>query len=637
MIDRPCSNEQWHLLLPAASVPHMRLAGRTLALCACIALLGGATSAGAATRGAAVKTYDVDGVRTSLDRSAVVATGAAIIEVDHASVLVTASASDLRKLRRLRYRVTRHVQPHTGPAKKGGLQARAAGFPAADGNYHDYAEVTAETAQAVADYPGLVTRQSIGTSYQGRELWALKVSDNVSTDEPEPEVLFTANQHAREHLTVEMALYLLKELTTKYASDARIKNIVDTREIWIIPTVNPDGAEFDVSTGSYALWRKNRQPNAGTTAIGTDLNRNWGFQWGCCGGSSATPSSETYRGPAAFSANETQRVRDFVQGRRTCATCGGVQQIKTGIDFHTYAELVLWPYGYTTADTTPTMTADVRNTFATLGQNMAGTNGYTPEQASDLYIADGAIDDWLWGTEGIFGYTFEMYPTTSNPGFYPPDEAIPAQTTRNREAVLRLLEISDCVYKAIGKETQYCGVPSTTLFSDDFETNKNWVVGSPSDTATLGKWERGDPAATTSGGAKQLGTTVSGVNDLVTGRLAGAGAGDYDVDGGLTTISSPPIALTGGTSYTLSFSYYLAHASNSSTADYLRVKVAGTTTSTVFQEPGSTLNDDGVWATTTVTIPPAFNGQTVRIVIEAADLATASLVEAAIDNVVVKR
>ncbi len=456
----------------------------------------------------------------------------------------------------------------------------------------------------------------------------------MSTDEAEPEVLFTSNQHAREHLTVEMAMYLLNELTSKYATDARIKSVVDTREIWIIPTVNPDGAEFDVSTGSYALWRKNRQPNAGSTAIGTDLNRNWSFQWGCCGGSSGTFSSETYRGAAPFSAPETTVVSNWVKGRRTAN--GGVQPIKTGIDFHTYSELVLWPYGYTTADTTSTMTADQRNAFATLGQTLAGTNGYTPEQASDLYIADGAIDDWLWGTEGIFGYTFEMYPTTSNPGFYPPDEVIVAQTTRNREAVLQLLEISDCPYRAIAKETQYCGIPSTTLFSDDFETAKGWTV-SAADTATLGRWERGDPAATTSGGAKQLGTTVSGVNDLVTGRLAGTSAGAYDVDGGQTTITSPAIALTGGTSYKLAFSYYLAHGTNSSSADFLRVKIKGATTTQVFQELGAADNDNGAWASTTVTIPSTFNGQTVQIVVEAADASTASLVEAAIDDVRVTR
>ena len=613
----------------------MRTVARRPLLCLMVCMLGaGATAApaSAAKPGATVRTYDVGGVRTSLDRSAVVATGAAIVEVDHATLVVTASPSDLRKLRRLRYPVTRHVEPKA-TRRNGGLLARAAAFPAADSGYHDYNEMASETAEIAAANPSLVSRFSLGRSYQGREIWALKVSDNVTVDEPEPEVLFTHNQHAREHLTVEMAMYLLTELTSAYSTDARVRNVVDTREIWIVPSVNPDGSEYDISTGSYAMWRKNRQPNAGTTSVGTDLNRNWSFQWGCCGGSSGTASSETYRGPAPFSAPETQRVRDFVASRRV----GGVQQIKTGIDFHTYSELILWPYGYTTADTTTTLNTDQRNTFAALGQNMASTNGYTPEQASDLYIADGTMDDYLWGVEGIFGYTFEMYPKGSSPGFYPPDEVIPTETSRNREAVLRLLEISDCPYRAIGKETQYCGIQGATIFSDDFETGTGWTAG-VADTATSGRWERGDPAATSSAGAKQLGTTVSGVNDLVTGRLAGNNASQNDVDGGLTTMSSPQFALVDGTSYSLSFAYYLAHAKNSSSADYLRVKVTdGTTTSTVFQELGANNNDNAAWANATVTIPSAFDDKTVRIVVEAADASGDSLVEAAIDDVVVRR
>jgi carboxypeptidase T len=94
--------------------------------------------------------------------------------------------------------------------------------------------------------------------------------------------------------------------------------------------------------------------------------------------------------------------------------------------------------------------------LATLGQQMAATNGYTPEQSSDLYIADGTIDDWEWGIHKIPSYTFEMYPRTSNPGFYPPDEVITREVTRNREAVLLLEEAADCVYRVIGKQAQYC-------------------------------------------------------------------------------------------------------------------------------------------------------------------------------------
>jgi carboxypeptidase T len=572
-----------------------------------------------------VRTYRVDGVRDRLDRSAVTVAGAAIVEVDHGEVVVTANRRAVRRMRRLGYRVTRLAPPKR---RRG---ARAAAFPPADAAYHDYAEMAAEVQQTAAAFPQLVSRFSLGRSYQGRELWAAKISDNVAVDESEPEVLFTANQHAREHLTVEMALYILRELTSRYASDARIRNIVDSRETWIVFMVNPDGVEYDVATGSYRMWRKNRQPNAGSTFVGTDLNRNWGHQWGCCGGSSGSFSSETYRGTAPFSAPETARLRDFVNSR----VVGGVQQIKAHIDFHTYSELILWPYGYTTADTAPGLTIDDRNAHAELGRRMAATNGYTPEQASDLYIADGTIDDWLWAAHKIFTYTFEMFPRTSSPGFYPADEQIGPQTTRNREAVLMLEEAADCVYRVIGLTCG--GPPPTTVFFDDFETDRGWQRNAQgADTATLGLWERADPAATTSGGTKQLGTTTSGVRDLVTGAAAGSSAGANDVDGGTTSISSPPIALPATGALALTFQSYLAHGTNSSGADFLRVRVIGNTTSTVYTRNGAATNVNGAWLSNTVSLT-AFAGQTVRIVVEAADASTASLVEAGVDDVRITR
>lgn len=175
--------------------------------------------------------------------------------------------------------------------------------------------------------------------------------------------------------------------------------------------------------------------------------------------------------------------------------------------------------------------------------------------------------------------------------------------------------------------------PPVTVFSDDFETARGWTVNPlGTDMATLGLWERGDPAATTSSGTKQLGTTVSGVNDLVTGRLAGAAAGDHDLDGGVTTIQSPAIALPSTGTLTLSFSFYMAHGTNSSSADFFRVRVVGATTALVFEELGAANNDDAVWESRSVSLN-SFAGQTVRIRIEAADASTASLVEAAVDDV----
>ena len=177
------------------------------------------------------------------------------------------------------------------------------------------------------------------------------------------------------------------------------------------------------------------------------------------------------------------------------------------------------------------------------------------------------------------------------------------------------------------------GNPPVTVFSDNFETSLGWTVNPlGTDTATTGAWERGDPATTTSSGTKQLGTTVSGVNDLVTGRLAGAAAGDFDIDGGQTTIQSPAITLPSTGVLTLSFSFYLAHGTNASSADFFRVRIVGSTTSLVFEELGAANNDDAVWESRSINIS-SFAGQSVRIRIEAADASTASLVEAAVDDV----
>ncbi|MCY0920410.1 MULTISPECIES: M14 family metallopeptidase [unclassified Streptomyces] len=405
-----------------------------------------------ATQDEAIVQYEIQGPATAVERTALLRTGASIDEVDARSVVVSADPMQAKSLRALGYKLT--ALPGPPDRSERGVAASPMDFPSADSKYHNYAEANAEIDQRIAQYPGIMSKKVIGKSYQGRDLIAIKISDNVATDEAEPEVLFTHHQHAREHLTVEMALYLLKEFGSKYGTDSRVTNAVNGREIWIIPDLNPDGGEYDIATGSYRSWRKNRQPNSGSSYVGTDLNRNWDYKWGCCGGSSGSKSSETYRGAAASSAPEVKVVSDFVRSR----IVGGKQQIKAAIDFHTYSELVLWPFGWTYNDTAPGLSADDLAAYKKIGTSMANSNGYTPEQSSDLYITDGTIDDWLWGNQRIFSYTFEMYPSESGGGggFYPPDEVIDRETARNKDAVLQLLENADCMYRSIGKEAQYC-------------------------------------------------------------------------------------------------------------------------------------------------------------------------------------
>jgi aminopeptidase S len=175
----------------------------------------------------------------------------------------------------------------------------------------------------------------------------------------------------------------------------------------------------------------------------------------------------------------------------------------------------------------------------------------------------------------------------------------------------------------------------TTVYADSFETATGWTANAAgTDTATSGRLERADPAATSSGVATQLGTTVSGSYDLVTGATAGASAGANDVDGGATTIRSPAITLPAAAA-TLKFSWYLAHLNNASSADYLRVRiVSGSTTTTVFTQAGAASNRAAAWQQASVSLS-AYAGQSVRIQVEVADAGTASLIEGAIDDLAI--
>jgi len=500
-------------------------------------------------------------------------------------------------------------------------------FPKGYEGYHSYTEVAAETAAVAAAHPDIATRFSIGTSYQGRQLWAMKISDNVNVDENEPEILFDGAHHADEHMGTEMTLRIMHWLVDGYGTDPRITNIVNTREIWIVFLVNPDGAEYDISGGRFHSWRKNRQPTPGSTSIGTDLNRNYSYRWGTPGNTSSNPAAGTYRGPAPFSTPEDRAMRDFIASR----VVNGRQQIRAAISFHESGRLVMWPYGYTSTDVPSDMTVDDHAALIAIGKHMAATNGYKPEQASDLYLDSGTSRDYLYGMYRTFAYTFELSIKA-----YPDDSMIASETGRNKEAVLYLMEQAWCPYSVRGAAVRAarCGA-----FDDDMEVGRGWVVNPDgTDTAPLsGRFARADPAATSWSGPKQLGTTPSGSRAFVTGAPAGASANSYDLDG-RTTIRSAVIGLPAAAGQKLTFRYVFAHDSHSTSADHLRaiVEAQDGTRTAVFTVSGRATDVDGTWRTATVSLD-AWAGQSIHLRFEAMDGGRNNLVEAEIDDVRVTR
>lgn len=507
-------------------------------------------------------------------------------------------------------------------------------FPANREGYHNYAEMSAFLDSVVADHPGIADKFSIGRSYQGRQIWALKISDNVASDEDEPEVLFMSLMHAREWLSLEETLRIIELLTGNYRAnpdtplEQRVKKIVDGQEIWVIPMVNPDGAEYDIGNpdDGFRSWRKNRQPVADGAQPGIDLNRNFGFKWGCCGGSTGKPGSLYYRGRAPWQGVETDLVRDFVMSR----VVDGRQQIRAAIDWHSFNEEIMWPFGYTTADMPVAMAADDLAAFKAVGREMARRNGYMPKQLSDLYVMDGGSIDWLYGDQRIFAFTIEVYPLDNTPGgFHPPDDIIERETTRNDPTVLYFLEQVACPFAEAGLADTHCGP-----LDDDFEAPRGWQVNPDgTDSATSGAWQRAIPQKNkSSGGVKQKPYGFSARYALVTGAVLGSSANANDLDG-LTSVRSPQFDLGGGSGWTVQFRYTFAHGANSGTADYLRLTVGG---DELWRVAGASSERNASWTKVTLSLD-AYAGQQIRLRFEAADNGGSSLVEAALDDVRVYR
>lgn len=288
-------------------------------------------------------------------------------------------------------------------------------------DYLSPAEVEARLGQLQTAHPARAQRIAYATDHEGRTAWALKISDQVTQDEDEPVILFVAQHHAREVMTPEVVIDIAEQLLGQYGIDPVLTRWVDSYEIWLIPSHNPDGTAYVFASDSN--WRKNRRNNGGS--FGVDPNRNYPWQWGntVCSGSSSSAGSDTYHGPSAGSEPTTQGLMNLAIAQRPAVA----------ISYHTYSELAIHPYGCTDefpANPDLRFIREMANEVSTrmLG-DVAGTwykFGSAPEL---LYEVDGEMSDWFYGRLGAVGVTFEL--NTSGQGFQP-DYATWRDSTVNR-------------------------------------------------------------------------------------------------------------------------------------------------------------------------------------------------------------
>ena len=272
------------------------------------------------------------------------------------------------------------------------------------GGMYTFDEVVAALDSMQLLYPHLIsTKQSIGQSYEGRPIWMVKISDFPDLDEAEPEILYTALHHANEPMSLMVVLYFMYYLLEQYGQDQEVTSLVDDRELYFVPVVNPDGyvygEELDPEGGRG--WRGNR--NLSVSQYGVDLNRNYGFGWAGEGIGS--------RGDAPFSEPETQAMRDFCIGR----------EFKLALNYHDFIEgLLLHPWGYNSSIVhTPDST-----TYRELGAKMTALNGYPHGPVVELiYEAPGYHDDWMYGEQEVKGKILAMTPEVGA-GFWPRPDSI---------------------------------------------------------------------------------------------------------------------------------------------------------------------------------------------------------------------
>lgn len=360
-----------------------------------------------------------------------------VMRIETDALILVVRPAQLQELIDLGYRVSVEIDDLQA-FYSSRLQREAANF----GIFHTYSETVAEMNAIHDEYPDLTTEPiSIGQTWEGNDIWAMKVSDNPNIEEDEPEVLFDGLHHAREIMTVEVCLHFPRYLCENYESDSFVKFLVDNRQVWFVPIVNPDGLLYneEIAPNGGGMWRKNRRDNDGTSCMGVDPNRNYPYEWGGQG-ASPDPCDDTYRGPDAGSEPEVQAMMNFMTQH----------EFVTQNSYHSCVGVILYPWAYTSD---PTPDDDI---FVAIAEEMGSENGYPHGQVQEMlgYPACGGTFDWSYGEQQAKPKIFAFSTEIGGSGFWPAESERDPLIQENLYSNLYLTQVAGATVRVAGVSVQ---------------------------------------------------------------------------------------------------------------------------------------------------------------------------------------
>ena len=279
--------------------------------------------------------------------------------------------------------------------------------------FHNYAQITQELQNIANTYPDISQLYDLGHSVQGRVIWGLKITDNPTIEENEPEVRICGNHHGNEIMSVELPLLMAWHLVQNYSINPNIEELINNREIWIIPMVNPDGREMGTRYNAH----------------GVDLNRDYGYVWGGEGGS-----------PSPFSQPETQAIRNNALDNNFVLS----------LSYHTTEAIVnyIWNYkGQPVAD---------HNVVVQLSQQYGSHNGYWVVEGYDWYQTRGDTNDFSYGCRGDIDWTIE----TQNSN-------IPVAWNLHRDAMLEIIDAANMGLSGIVRDEETGNPLAATIWVEE--------------------------------------------------------------------------------------------------------------------------------------------------------------------------